>query len=221
MALRCAFRVAGRMQIAPRARNRNKHPFVKSDLETGSAERADSELSGSLIWHSRKQFGAPSLQRLTAPVYFQSVGRQVCTAAWCFVAVMLVCACSKPQPDVAAAAPTPALGCQKDVDCKGERVCEHGQCVAPASSSSVATSRSGGESDPFAYCAAVGVADEVDGRYTGPAQPATLRQRAGEARRLRALRVAVRSRQGDGLQLRREPAVPFEGSSKCTNSHTW
>jgi hypothetical protein len=38
--------------------------------------------------------------------------------------------CKSPPP--AGAAPTPvAQGCTKDVDCKGERICDLGRCVSP------------------------------------------------------------------------------------------
>jgi len=42
---------------------------------------------------------------------------------------------AEPVPAAAtpAAAPAPAgAGCAKDVDCKGDRVCEQGHCVDPA-----------------------------------------------------------------------------------------
>ncbi len=47
------------------------------------------------------------------------------------VLVLSLAACDKPSDNTAATAP--ALNqCMKDTDCKGERICESGQCVNPA-----------------------------------------------------------------------------------------
>ena len=55
--------------------------------------------------------------------------------------VVLACGAEQPlatDPSAVPAAPAPApaatpasTGCAKDNDCKGERVCEKGECVAP------------------------------------------------------------------------------------------
>lgn len=53
---------------------------------------------------------------------------------------MLVAGCSKSEPAGAQDATPPASvrnGCAKDTDCKGDRICETGRCVAPSLASSV------------------------------------------------------------------------------------
>jgi hypothetical protein len=56
---------------------------------------------------------------------------------WMFAACLTACAaCTQVKNDAQATgadASAVGAGCQKDTDCKGERVCDHGQCVAPPS----------------------------------------------------------------------------------------
>lgn len=47
----------------------------------------------------------------------------------------VVSSCAKKPLDAASA----AAGCQKDTDCKGDRVCVQGQCTAPTATASVAS----------------------------------------------------------------------------------
>lgn len=83
--------------------------------------------------------------------------------------------------------PAPSTGCTKDTDCKGDRICQNGQCGSPTAAVTAASPTPAPQpapppvggvdhlTDPFAYCAAVGTADEVDARYSGPKEPQAIR----------------------------------------------
>lgn len=45
-----------------------------------------------------------------------------------------------------------AGGCQKDTDCKGDRICEKGKCVAPAASPSAKSDATSTCTTPVVSC---------------------------------------------------------------------
>ncbi len=51
------------------------------------------------------------------------------------VALYVVLACDAPKQPAAAPPPPPPAAqpnqCGRDADCKGDRICDHGQCVTP------------------------------------------------------------------------------------------
>lgn len=88
-----------------------------------------------------------------------------------------------------AALAAPALATSVLLGCQGESSTTGRSALRPspeAQPAAVATAPSSGNdtasaqkgySDPFAYCAAVGTADVVDARYTGPREPAVIRNK--------------------------------------------
>lgn len=51
---------------------------------------------------------------------------------------LVIAGCDKPKEDTAQTNKPPAM-CVKDMDCKGDRICESGQCISPASQIPAAT----------------------------------------------------------------------------------
>ena len=63
-------------------------------------------------------------------------------------ALLAQVACSQPAGD-------PGLGCQKDTDCKADRVCDNGKCGPPTNAAHAATSSAVIRTDPLPATASV------------------------------------------------------------------
>ena len=53
---------------------------------------------------------------------------------------LIIIGCDKPKEETAQATQSPAM-CAKDIDCKGDRICESGQCISPVTQPLVAATQ--------------------------------------------------------------------------------